>query len=141
MAVSWEFFSGRRSVTLRELLEAENITCYEELFLKLKQMGVEAPPEKSIKWMFNDKSDKIKFPTKENASMEELLDAKKEIDRIIVEGDPDAAIPELHIPASPGINKAVLPGPTAHSAAKEVKKPGPRKRRSVRKPKVKTEPK
>jgi hypothetical protein len=135
MAVSWEFFSGRRSVTLREILEAENITCYEELFLKLKHMGVEAPPESSVKWMFNDKSDKIKFPTKENATMDEILEAKKEIDEIIADGDPEAAIPELHIPARPGLNKAAVPG------SKGSKKPAPRKRRSARKPKVKTETK
>ena len=135
MAISWEFFSGRRSVTLREILEAENITCYEELFLKLKHMGVEAPSEKSVKWMFNEKSDKIKFPTKENATMEEILEAKKEIDAIITDGDPAAAVPELHVPVSPGLSKAPLPN------AQEPKKPAPRKRRSARKPKVKTESK
>ena len=130
MAVSWEFFSGRRSVTLREILEAENITCYEELFLKLKHMGVVAPPEKSVAWMFNEKADKIKIPNDPSATMDDLVEAKKEIDEIIADGDPDALVPELHLPAQPGINKAAVPG----SKAAQSKTAAPRKRRSARKP-------
>ena len=127
MAVSWEFFSGRRSVTLREILEQENITCYEELFLKHKHMGVKAPPEETVSWMFNEKADKIKIPNDPNASMDDLVEAKKQIDEIILDGDPDALVPELHIPAQPGINKAMVP------RSNQAKKPAPRKRRSARK--------
>jgi len=104
MAVSWEFFAGRRSVTLREILEAEKITTYDELVLKLKKMGVRAPLRSQVSWMFNEKADKIHIPSDPSMSMEEMMEARKKITDIIMEDDPEALIPQMKLdPPTGGI--------------------------------------
>ncbi len=138
MAVSWEWFAGRRSVTLREILEAENNSSYPELVEKLRLMGVRAPAEKQVAWMFNEKADKIHIPADPSMSMDEMLEARKKITNIIMEDDPDALVPQMKIDDVSGGLKPVggkTDKDTSGTPAEPKKTPQRRKRR-VRKTKT-----
>jgi len=128
MSVSWEFFAGRRSVSLREILEAEGISSYEELVISLKHMGVRAPLEKEVAWMFNEKSDKIQVPCDPNMTPEEMQEARKEITNIIIEGDPEALVPQIKAELPTGGIKPL--DASKGGVSKEEKTPQRRKRRT-----------
>jgi len=133
MAVSWDFFSGRRSVTLREILEAEGITSYEELVLSLKHMGVKAPAQKEVAWMFNQKADKIEIPCDPNMSMDEMQEARKKITNIVMEDDPDALLPQIKIEQPTGGIKALSRNNSGASEKEKAPKGRTRKTRKTTK--------
>ena len=125
MSVSWEFFAGKRSVTLREILEAEGVKSYADLVLTLKKMGVRAPAEKEVAWMFNEKSDRIQIPCDPEMSIDEMMDARKKITEIVMEDDPDALVPQIKVEKPTGGIKPL----GNQSVASETKK-APQRRKS-----------
>ena len=65
MSVSWDFYSGRRGVTVKSVLEANSIKSYKDLVNHLRAVGVKAPSREVCSHLFDVAAEKMILPTLE----------------------------------------------------------------------------